>query len=163
MVSALLHGHSRSEPERARRWPFAVSGVLATGLVASGIGIANAYQDQRDADDGELPVPTVIVDSPDPSTSPSTAPPSSQPTSTPQSPSATTKQPPVQRKPTQQKPTQQQPTQQQKPTQQQRPTQQKPTQQQKPSQQQPTRSTASERSKADPRPTDLGVTSPSAG
>lgn len=93
MVTALLHGHSRSGADHPRRWPFAVTGILATGLVAAGIGIADAYQDQKAADSGGLAVPAVIVQAAEPTETP-TSQPTSPATQKPQPPPATKKSPP---------------------------------------------------------------------
>jgi outer membrane biosynthesis protein TonB len=98
MVTALLHGHSRSETDRPRRWPFAVTGLLATGLVAAGFGVADAYQDQRDADRKEVSVLPIVVDAPEPTATPTPTAPSSQPTQ-PETQQPTTKQPTQTEKP----------------------------------------------------------------
>lgn len=89
MVTALLHGQSRSGSDHPRRWPFAVTGILATGLVAAGIGIADAYQDQKANDRGSV-VPPVIVQVPEPSeaTTEPTSEPSAPATKQPKSPPA---------------------------------------------------------------------------
>jgi hypothetical protein len=94
MATALLHGRSRSWVDGRRHWPALLAGVVATGLIAAGVGIAEAYQDQKSVDSGEGDVaPADPVETTEPTATPTTPTPSS-PATPPTQPSA-----PVTKKP----------------------------------------------------------------
>jgi hypothetical protein len=95
MTTALLHGRSRSWVDGRRHWPFLLAGVLATGLIAAGLGIAEAYQEQKavDAHQDDIAPPTPIETSEPaatPTDTPTSPPPSSSPSASPTPPKAST-------------------------------------------------------------------------
>jgi hypothetical protein len=64
LLSALLHGRSRSWLDRARVWPAAVVGVLVVVLISAGIGIVAAFVKQRAVDQQQQQqrgIPTATV------------------------------------------------------------------------------------------------------
>jgi hypothetical protein len=83
LETALVHGRAQSWVDRQRLWPYAVAGLLTTGLVASGIGIAGAYEDQKNVDAQHDLAPPAPVETTEPTSAPTPASPSSPPTTQP--------------------------------------------------------------------------------